>query len=197
MTRRLPLHGTTLSRGRINDLTAQLTPSQKRLSGLFGRFAVALLLGALAGCDPGGNYSKHVELVTGSPEPVPGMTFELRFESTMVKGDGVGTEATNSPLVIEPPLAGHFTWLSTRSGVFTPSEPLALDRTYELSLQPGLQSADGRPCGASLHWTLTTPPFDLMASSPRQADANACSEPEAKLVFNPDVRAADVIDDVV
>lgn len=189
MTRRLPLDGTTPSRGRIDDLNAQLILFRKRLSGLFGRFAVALFFGALAGCDPG-NYSKHVELVTGSPEP--GMTFELRFDSTMVKGDRVGTEATNSPLVIEPHLAGHFIWLSTRSGVFTPSQPLALDRTYELSLQPGLQGADGRACNASMHCTITTPAFDLIASSPRQADTNAYSEPEVTLVFNSDVRAADV-----
>ena len=58
------------------------------------RLASALLFCALlAGCDSG-NYSRHVELVTGSPNPEPGMTFELRFDSTMIKGDAVGTEAT-------------------------------------------------------------------------------------------------------
>jgi uncharacterized protein YfaS (alpha-2-macroglobulin family) len=128
----------------------------------------------------------------GSPEPEPGTTFELRFDSPMTGEDRVGLTATNSPLVIDPRLAGTFTWLSVRSGVFTPAEPLALDKTYTLTLQPGLQCADGHPCDAALDWTVTTPPFDLIASSPQQTDSNAYSMPEAELVFNADVRAADL-----
>jgi uncharacterized protein YfaS (alpha-2-macroglobulin family) len=128
----------------------------------------------------------------GSPEPEPGTTFELRFDTPMVKEDRVGLAATNSPLAIGPRLAGTFTWLSVRSGVFTPTEPLALDKTYTLTLQPGLQCADGRPCNAVLDWTITTPAFDLVASSPQQTDSNAYSMPQAELVFNADVRAADL-----
>ena len=67
--------------------------------------ALVLLAAALAGCGQR-NKSDHVELVMGSGTPTPATTFELRFESVMVKGDQVGQPATNSPLVIRPRLAG-------------------------------------------------------------------------------------------
>src|SRR5215469_6233049 len=192
MTHLSPLDGTTPSRGQTDHSTAQLTSLQKRLF----RFAqqlggVALLLGGLTSCDPP-NHAKHVELVMGTPEPAPGTTFELRFDSPMIKEDHVGLVETNSPLLIEPRLPGVFTWLSICSGVFTPSEPLALDQTYTLFLHPGLQCADGRTCDATLHQTVTTPQFDVVDSSPAQVDTNACSVPEVKLIFNADVRAADL-----
>ena len=119
------------------------------------------------------------------------MTFELRFDPVMVSEREVGAVATNSPLVITPPVAGRYTWLSTHSGVFTPMEPLALDQRYELKLRPGLQRADGQPAKAALRRTLATPSFGLTATWPRRADTNASSEPEIKLVFNADVRAED------
>jgi uncharacterized protein YfaS (alpha-2-macroglobulin family) len=109
----------------------------------------------------------------------------------MVKGDQVGLPSTNSPLVISPPLPGTFTWLSSRSGVFTPAEPLALNTRYELVLLPGLRCVDGQPSGAKLRWTVTTPTFGVIATWPQQADTNAQSEPECKLAFNADVRATD------
>jgi uncharacterized protein YfaS (alpha-2-macroglobulin family) len=119
------------------------------------------------------------------------MTFELRFEPAMVRESEVGIPATNCPLVITPPVAGKFTWLSPHGGVFAPTGPLALDQRYELKLRLGLQRADGQPAGTALRRTVAIPAFGLTASSPRHADANASSEPEVKLVFNADVRAED------
>jgi uncharacterized protein YfaS (alpha-2-macroglobulin family) len=51
---------------------------------------------------------------------------------------------------------------------------------------------DGGTCEALLHWTVTTPAFDVIASTPRLANPNACSMPEVKLIFNADVRASDL-----
>ena len=172
--------------------TAHLpTPPRKRGSKLTPLLALALLGPALAGCRPTADRSEGVELVLSSSAPTPTMTFELRFDEAMV-GDGqVGVPVTNSPLVITPPLAGAFTWLNTRSGTFTPSEPLALDTRYDLRLRPGLRCADGRPAKAVLDRTLTTPPFDLIAFLPRHPDTNATSEPEVKLAFNADIRASE------
>ena len=203
MTPCSPSHGTTLSRGQIETPITQLNSLRHHLLQSLGRlkrlgslgiqpFAISLLSFALAGCGPS-NYCNHVELVMSSL-PTPGTTFELRFDSSMIKSDHVGLVATNSPLVIQPRLAGTFTWLSTRSGVFTPSEPLALNITYQLTLRPDLQLDDSRPCNATLHWIVTTPPFDLNAFSPRRADTNASAVPEVKLVFNADVRAAEAED---
>jgi len=109
----------------------------------------------------------------------------------MVKGDQVGLAATNSPLVIRPPIAGTFTWLSSRSGAFTPSEPLGLDTKYELGLRTGLRCADGQPSDAALHWTLQTPAFGVIGARPDRSDTNAGAEPEIKVAFNADVHAAD------
>ena len=125
-----------------------------------------------------------------SETPTAAMTFELRFEPAMINGGQVGVATADSPLVISPRLAGTFAWLSPHSGVFTPAEPLALDTRYELKLRPGLLQADGQPARATLSRTLTTPPFGLAAWWPRQANSNATSQPEIKLVFNADVRAA-------
>src|SRR5689334_13704204 len=72
---------------------------------------------ALAGCRQNPHRADGVEVVLGSESPTPGMTFELRFDCSMVKGSQVGLAATNSPLVISPPVSGTYTWLSARSGV--------------------------------------------------------------------------------
>ena len=116
-----------------------------------------MLGAALSGCRPPHDHSQGVELVTSTETPTPAMTFELRFEPAMVREGEVGPATTNSPMVITPPLAGTFTWLSTHSGVFVPTEPLALDRHYELTLRSGLRRADGQPARVSLRRTVTTP----------------------------------------
>ena len=197
---RIPVLRTTLSRRPLDvPLTqpsrAVPSPARPRVNRRsyiviyslpFALLAVLLL----AGCGRKNN-SRHVELVMGSDSPAPSTTFELRFESIMVKGDRVGLPTTNSPLVIRPALAGTFTWLSPRTGVFTPIEPLALDTSYHLSLAPALRCADGQPSDASLHWTVTTPAFGLSASWPQRPSDNAHSEPEIQLVFNANVRADD------
>ncbi len=153
--------------------------------------ALALLGVALSGCRQTPNESAGVELVMSSDKPTPTMTFELRFESIMVKESAVGVSVTNSPLVITPPVAGRFTWLSPHSGVFVPTEPLALDRRYVLKLRRDLQQADGQPVRAVLRRTVATPAFGLTTAQPRNANPNASAEPEIRLVFNDDVRAED------
>ena len=113
------------------------------------------------------------------------MTFELRFDNIMASPGEVGVATTNSPLVITPSIPGVFTWLSQRSGVFTPAELLAMDTRYELTLRPRLEQPNGQPANVKLHQILKTPSFSLAAWLPQRANTNATSEPEIKLVFNP------------
>src|SRR3974390_210550 len=117
------------------------------LSSILGRgsaaLSAALLVVLVSGCRPGTHRADGVELVMSSDPPRPGMTFELRFASSIVPARQVGLASSNSPLVITPPLPGTFTWLSQHSGVFTPSRPLALDTRYHLGLVPGLRQVDG------------------------------------------------------
>jgi uncharacterized protein YfaS (alpha-2-macroglobulin family) len=146
----------------------------------------------LVGCDLHPNRSEHVELIFNPSPPGPATTFELRFDQPMAGPDEIGHSAEPSPLVIKPALGGVFTWLSPRSGVFLPAEPLALDHRYELSLRSGLTGADGRPSPAVLRRRVETPPLSVVypTSGPNQADVN--SEQEVTLVFNAPVRAADL-----
>lgn len=150
---------------------------------------LAILAATLSGCGQRPNQSQGVELVMSSGPPSPAMTFEVRFEQAMANASQVGMAFANSPLVITPPVAGTFTWLSARSGVFTPSEPLTLDTRYELKLRPGLAGAEGQPSRAKLRYAFVTPPFGVGAAWPQQASSNATSEPEIRLAFNADVRA--------
>lgn len=169
---------------------AQSSTPHHRHPNRFARIVALTILGAtLNGCRQAPDRSEGVELVMSSDTPTPAMRFELRFEPTMVSESEVGLATTNCPLVITPPVAGVFTWLSPRNGAFVPSEPLALDRQYELSLRPGLRRADGKLARAALHRAVATPAFGLSTTWPRNTSTNASSEPEIKLVFNAAVRA--------
>ena len=56
-------------------------------------------------------------------------------------------------LEISPRLRGRYVWNSSRSGTFTPDEPLALGTVYRFTLRPGLLNAEGQPSKAALRRT--------------------------------------------
>ena len=137
------------------------------------------------------NVSLGAQLFLNTPELDPTTTFEVRFDETMTGPESIGTEATPSPLEIQPPLAGKFVWLSRRSGVFTPSESPALNTTYKVRLRSGLVTADGKPLNATLQQRFTTPPFGFVSSasygSYDRNPTNAGSLPSFNLTFNANV----------
>ena len=110
----------------------------------------------------------------------------------MVGPEKIGRPAEAPPLIIEPALEGVFTWISPRSGTFVPSQPLALDHRYELSLRSGLTGADGRPSPAILRQRVETPPFSLAYPTRAPNHDDLDSEPVVTLVFNAPIRAADL-----
>ena len=137
------------------------------------------------------NISHGAQLFLNTPDLDPTTTFEVRFDETLAGPESIGQEATPSPLEILPPLAGKFTWLSRRSGVFTPAEPPALNSTYTIRLRAGLVTADGQPLQATLSQRFTTPPFGFVSNSGyRSYDSNptnASSLPAFTLTFNADL----------
>lgn len=143
----------------------------------------------LAGCVPRDQISEGVQLILAGGELGPATTFEIRFDEIAARPDEVGGRAEPGPLLFVPELRGQFQWLSQRSGVFTPDQPLALDTGYRLSLRPGLRQPGGQPLRAKLRRVLRTPPLQVTAW-PREANANASAEPEVKLLFNASVPAA-------
>src|ERR1700752_4819748 len=102
---------------------------------------------------------RAVQLLLPSRQPDPASTFELRCAREMIPADQVGKPATISPLVFSPALEGQFTWLSSRSGTFTPKGILPLGTKYQISLRPGLKDAAGRAVTATLKETAETPPM--------------------------------------
>ncbi len=148
-------------------------------------FVLALAL--LAACAPEGETSRCVQLVLNTEALQPSTTFELRFDQPVIAVSEIGKSNALSPLLIAPKLRGHFTWLSQRSGVFTPLEPTRLATTYCFTVRPGLKSPDGRPLDARLRRTLRTPEFAATPQGINFSPRNVPPVPEIILQFNADV----------
>ncbi|MEY3480214.1 MAG: hypothetical protein RIQ71_989, partial [Verrucomicrobiota bacterium] len=91
-------------------------------------------------------------MIPESGELQPSSTLEFRFPKPVVQTDELGP-AARSPIVFQPELPGTFTWLSTRSGVFSPRGPLPLGTAWQASLREGFPG--------SLSATVKTPPFGV------------------------------------
>ena len=151
---------------------------------------LSLLLAALAGgCRPQSEVSQGAQLILSTGQVQPGTTFEVRFDRPVARGASIGLETAEPPLVFQPALKGRFVWTSSRSGVFSPTEPLALDTEYRVRLRPGLREADGRKCEAVLRRKLRTPAFGVENCQGPEASTNAFSDPVFRLAFNAEVAA--------
>ncbi len=167
-------------------------PQRLREKTGLGLLALVLIGGGLLAAAPP-NDSQGVRLVLGTEEVSPTSTFELRFDKAMAPPQSVGLVASGSPLVFTPALPGSFTWLSQRSGVFTPSEPLALATTYQLRLSPGLPKADGKPSEARLVAQVETPLMSVTDTSPSSfREKDAPSSPKIVAQFNVRIQPEDV-----
>ena len=138
----------------------------------------------LSGCGSSVQLSDGVHLMLSADTLEPTSTFEVRFDELMVGDDAVGLPAVDSPLRIQPALAGQFVWLSQRSGVFTPAVPPELGRTYRFSLRPGLTAGSGKPLKARLSRQAVTPPFGAVLNQNVNYQSNAPSAPRLELIFN-------------
>jgi uncharacterized protein YfaS (alpha-2-macroglobulin family) len=147
---------------------------------------VVLLCLLLAGCRPHQSLSDGVQLIPSTAEPTSTTSFELRFDQPMVQAPS--TNPAVSPLLFDPPLPGKFLWTSTRGGVFSPSQPLALDTAYRIRLARGLTDADGKPAAARLRQTYATPGFGIAGWSGPGQSIDASSAPEYRLFFNANIR---------
>ncbi len=156
-----------------------------RLSRLHALAALACLATLwLFGCAPQRDLSVGVKLLPESLISSPNTTFELRFDEPMAAATNLGSPLDVSPLAIRPALAGQFTWLSPRTGVFTPTEPPVLGETYHFSLLPGLRNAAGQPAAARLHRRLSTPPLEISRPHTAFVGANISATPHLRLYFN-------------
>jgi uncharacterized protein YfaS (alpha-2-macroglobulin family) len=128
---------------------------------------------------------KEVELLTDAEFLQPTSTFEFRFATPVVSRDEVGTIATNPPIRIEPAIAGTFTWLSQRSGVFVPTAPPPLGAGLVVTIRSDFRDLSGKPIGQSFRTVLKTPPYAITSVVAPQED-EITSRPVVRLAFNLD-----------
>ncbi|MDQ3624595.1 MAG: MG2 domain-containing protein, partial [Verrucomicrobiota bacterium] len=154
-------------------------------------FAVLI---ALLPLNPLARAGKPAVLLHCARQLEPTSTLEFRFAEPMVAADRIGKRADVSPVTFLPEVQGSFTWLSQRSGVFTPEKGLPLSTTFQVTLREGLAKADGQPLAAEFRETIETPPMQLKGSRaavyfPKE---DAPAEPKFSLLFNVNVDANDV-----
>lgn len=123
----------------------------------------------------------------------PNATFTIRFAKPMVESASVGKVADPAPVELQPAAKGKFTWLSTRSGVWAPEEPLPLSATYRFAFRQGAKDMAGEVLTGEIEPTFQTPGLTLKGThSTSYIDKdNATAEPDFNLLFNADINAAD------
>lgn len=131
--------------------------------------------------------------LTDSLQLKPTTAFELRFDRPMIPPELAGKPA-GSPIMIKPAMDGKWTWLSTQSGVFQPSAPAPLGTTFQLSLQPGLKDAVGKPFRAQIKKTFASPAFRVKGwFSPDYINVeDAIATPRVSLLFNADLALEEI-----
>ena len=128
---------------------------------------------------------KEVELLTVAEFLQPTSTFEFRFATPVVSREDVGTVASNPPIRIDPAVAGAFTWLSQRSGVFVPTAPPPLGAGLVVTIRPDFRDLNGKPIGQAFRAVLKTPPYGITSVVAPQED-EVTPRPEVRLAFNLD-----------
>src|SRR5215469_12233528 len=124
-------HPADFSRFRSGKLRGSSAPPKRFMLKLAGSFFVALF--SLSITSAGVAAEKEVELLTDAEFLQPTSTFEFRFARPVATREDVGTVASKPPITIEPALAGTFTWLSQRSGVFVPKAPPPLGTEFVIT----------------------------------------------------------------
>jgi alpha-2-macroglobulin len=130
---------------------------------------------------------KDVELLTDAEFLQPTSTLEFRFASPVAAKDDVGTVPAVTPFEIQPALAGAFTWLSQRSGVFVPSNPPRLGTEFLITIRPGLQDLSGRPIGQDFQAVVRTPAYEVTRAVVFEEDQGS-PKPEIRLALNLDTQ---------
>ena len=132
----------------------------------------------------------HVEHANG--QLVPGSAFELRFNERMVPEDAVGKPGTEPPLALKPAVVGKWTWVSTQSGVFQPTEAPRLSTSIEVTLRSDLRNAEGKAFRANLKEVFVTPGFRVKGwyATNHWSPEDASAQPRIGVCFSADVDPA-------
>ena len=149
---------------------------------LFATLSVALLFALVRpGAHlPGPDVSDGAQLLLSTATLQANTTFELRFDADVAAFDELDRPDMRVPLDLAPALRGEWVWLTRRSGVFTPVEPMELGTRYTFQLRSGLRTAAGAKVTARLRRSFFTPAF--------AAEISAASDDQRAIAANPTVR---------
>ena len=155
---------------------------------------VSLGLAGLLLLAPGRAAEPAAQLIAHTLDKTnPTATFTIRFARPMVDATSVGKVAEPAPVELQPAAKGKFTWLSTRSGVWAPDEPLSLSSTFRFVFRAGAKDAGGAALEGEIAPTFQTPGLTMKGwHSPRYFNReDALAQPDFNLLFNADINAAE------
>ncbi len=130
---------------------------------------------------------KDVELLADAEFLQPTSTLEFRFATAVATKDDVGAVPAIAPIEIRPALAGAFTWLSQRSGVFVPSRPPPLGTEFVVSIRPDFQDLSGRRIGKDFSAVVKTPAYAITRAVVSEDEAGS-PKPAVRIALNLDTQ---------
>jgi alpha-2-macroglobulin len=122
----------------------------------------------------------------------PTRTLEFRFGEEMATPEGVVKGGLPSPIVIVPEIPGKWTWQSTRSGIFVPSQPWPLGTTVQIRAREEVTTLSGKTLPEDWKRTLDMPSFAIQAwtNLSDHGENDQTSEPRFCILFNANVSAS-------
>jgi uncharacterized protein YfaS (alpha-2-macroglobulin family) len=123
----------------------------------------------------------EAKLTINPKEFGPLSTIELTFATPMIPKERVGTEESEAPLTVVPPLGGKFEWTSTRSGIYRLTEAPKFSSGYRFDLKAGLKDMEGRAVVATKLKDVSTEKFRIVEQYPRWLDENDISRTQSFL----------------
>lgn len=72
---------------------------------------------------------------------------------------------------LDPAAEGHGEWLNTSTYIFYPAPALSGGQTYQVNVNPALESTDGSPLAETLSWSFTTLHPEAISYFPTQPNA--------------------------
>ena len=134
------------------------------------------------------NGAPGASLTINPKEFGPLSTIELKFGTSMIPKEKVGSVAEESPLSITPDLPGKFEWTSTRTGIYRLDQAPKFDSSYYFNLRKGLKDVDGKELPAGKLKDCMTEKFRIVEQHPRWFDDENLSRTQKFLFeFNDDV----------
>ncbi len=87
------------------------------------------------------------------------------------------------PLTIAPAVEGAGEWLNTSIYVFRPTPAFAAGQTYTVTVNAGLQAADGTALPADYSWTFTTSQPEIVSVTPQDLAENVALDASVQITF--------------